>query len=134
MTSVIECDRAAFRACECFDAAEQVWSQLLGLALTHGWLPQGTTNWYAPQGEVMDYSAADWLHAKTVSRGDARELARALRLVPATDALWPIAQSFAAYCDRGGFVFARAESSWVTVFGVTNVSAGQDRRGTWIAV
>lgn len=64
MTLVIECVRAGLRACDCFDSAERVWSQLLGLALTHGWLPRGTTNWHTPQGETMDYSAPDWLHAK----------------------------------------------------------------------
>jgi hypothetical protein len=106
MTLVIECVRAGLRACDCFDSAERVWPQLLGLALTHGWLPRGTTNWHTPQGETMDYSAPDWLHAKTVSWSDAREIAKALRAVSTTDALWPIVEKFAMYCDGGGFVFA----------------------------
>jgi hypothetical protein len=106
MTPVIECVRVGCRASERFDSAERVWSQLLGLALTHGWLPQGTTNWHTPGGEMMDYSAADWLHAKTISEADARAIAKALSVVCATDALWPIIEKFATYCDRGGFVFA----------------------------
>jgi hypothetical protein len=109
MTCVIVCVRAGLRASERFQSTERDWAQLLGLALTHGWLPQGATAWHNPEGHLTDYSAADWLHAKTISHPDAREIAKALRAISVTQAVWSIADQFAAYCDGGGFVFAREE-------------------------
>lgn len=110
MTGVIECVRAGLRASERFQSTERDWAELLGLALTHGWLPQGATAWHNPEGHLTDYSAADWLHAKTISHPDAHEIAKALRTISAAHALRPIADQFAAYCDGGGFVFAREET------------------------
>jgi hypothetical protein len=109
MTCVIECVRAGLRASERFESTERDWAQLLGLALTHGWLPQGATSWHTRDGQI-DYSAADWLHAKSISHADAREIAKALRAISATHAFRPIADQFAAYCDGGGFVFACEET------------------------
>jgi hypothetical protein len=110
MTCVIECVRAGLRASERFESTGRDWAQLLGLALTHGWLPQGATAWHNPEGQITDYSAADWLHAKTISDADAREIAKALRAISVTHALWPMADPFVAYCDGGGFVFACEET------------------------
>jgi hypothetical protein len=110
MTCVIECVRPGLRASERFESTGRDWAQLLGLALTHGWLPQGATAWHNPEGQITDYSAADWLHAKTISDADAGEIAKALRARSVTHAHWPIADQFAAYCEGGGFVFAREET------------------------
>jgi hypothetical protein len=110
MTFVIECIRAGPVGGERFNVAESAWWQLLGLALAHGWLPEGAAPWHHREGRVTDYSAADWLHAKALSTPDAHEFAKALRAVAATHALRPIAERFAAYCDGGGFVFACSES------------------------
>jgi hypothetical protein len=93
-----------------FNVAESLWYQLLGLALAHGWLPEGAAPWHHREGQVTDYSAADWLHAKALSTADAHEIAKALRTVSATHTLRPIAGRFAAYCDGGGFVFACSEA------------------------
>ncbi len=110
MTCVIECVRAGLRASERFESTERDWAQLLGLALTHGWLPQGATAWHNPEGQITDYSAADWLNAKSISNADALEIAKALRAISVTHAHWSIADEFAAYCGGGGFVFACDET------------------------
>jgi hypothetical protein len=110
MTFAIECVRTGPVGGERFNVAESVWWQLLGLALAHGWLPEGAAPWHHRDGHCADYSAADWLHAKVLSTADAHGFARALRAVAATHALRPIAERFAAYCDGGGFVFARSDT------------------------
>jgi hypothetical protein len=104
MTSVIECVRVGLRASERFDRKD--WSQLLGLALTHGWMPQGAAPWHNPKAQITNYSTTGWLHAKVVSPADALEIAKALRTVSPTHTLWPMAEQFAAFCAGGGFVFA----------------------------
>lgn len=111
MTFVVECVRAGPLGDERFDVADSVWWQLLGLALAHGWLPEGAAPWHHRESQVTDYSPADWLHAKTLSTTDAHELARSLRTIATTLALRPTAECFASYCNGGGFVFAYKETS-----------------------
>lgn len=106
MTFVVECVRAAPPEGGRFDVGYSDWWQLLGLALAHGWLPEGAAPWYERERHVTDYSPANWLYAKTLSTTDAHELARALRTVATTHALGPMAERFASYCDGGEFVFA----------------------------
>jgi hypothetical protein len=107
---VIECVRAGRLAGDRFEMPESVWWQLLGLALAHGWVPEGAAPWYIRKAQVTEYSTADWLHAKRLSTADAHEFTKALRAVAATHPVRPMAERFAAYCDRGGFVFACSET------------------------
>jgi hypothetical protein len=68
MTFVVECVRAGPLGGERFDVAESVWWQLLGLALGHGWLPEGAAPWLSALLRTAT-AAGSFLHAAKLTSG-----------------------------------------------------------------